>query len=276
MPSDGLKRYVEAVPGEPLPGGLLGGCVPIITVQDEHELLGTEHLELSCTDTHDTTWCPPEGPAFPSKTFERPGVCASDPVTVYAGIICSTMGWSYDESVRHAALTLELGASRAVEEWFMREVLCTLAQDVTPDPATPYTVTQSLGVLESRLAVAYGGRGIIHAPVGAAAYFARGHLAYPDDDGCLRTLAGNRVVFGAGYDAANVGPPDCTVASEGNFWLYATPDMVVRRGPMDVLPLEESAGVRLQTNERMGLAEQTYVPELACCMAFAALTQAEC
>jgi hypothetical protein len=185
------------------------------------------------------------------------------------------MGWNYDESVEHATQTLRLGGSRALEEWFQREVLCSLASDETP-LAGALSVTQALGVLESRMAVLYGGRGIIHAPVGSAAYFARGHLATVGEDGCLRTLAGNLVVFGAGYDAVNVGPPDCTVAPEGEFWLYATPAMRIWRGPEDALPLQEAAGVRLQTNERLGLAEQTYVPELACCVAWAVRTKAEC
>lgn len=275
MPSDGLKRFVEAVPGDPLPHGLLGGCVPLVDATDPHTLLGTEHLELSCTDVHDTTWCPPEGPAFPNKTFERPGVCDADPVTVYAGIICSTMGWTYEDSRRHAEQTLRLGASRALEEWFMREVLCTLASDETP-AAGALSVTQALSLLESRMAIAFGGRGVIHAPVAAAAYFSKGHLATVGEDGCLRTLAGNLVVLGAGYDAVNVGPPDCTVAPEGEFWIYATPNMRIWRGPEDVLPEDEAAGVRLQTNERLGLAERTYVPELACCMAWAVRAKAEC
>lgn len=278
MPAPGLRKYVEAVPGEPLPHGLLSGCIPVVDVGDDpHPLLGTEHRELTCTPAHDTTWCPPgeDPPPVPAKTFERPGFCESDPVTIYAGVICSTMGWSYDESTQHAEETLRMGASRALEEWFMREVLCSLAADVTP-LAGALTVTQALGLLESQLAINYGGVGIIHAPVGAAAYFSRGGHAFTDENGCLRTLAGNLIVFGAGYDAVNVGPPACTVAPEGEFWMYATPAMRIWRGPADLATVTEASGVQLQTNERIGLAEQTFTPELSCCEAWAVRTLLEC
>ena len=280
MPSPGLRKYVEAVPGTPLPWSLLGRCADIIDVTDPHELLGTEHRELSCTDTHDTTWCDPDTPAtpYPQKVFERPGTCESDPITAYAGIICSTLGWSYDESLVHAQETLRMGASRALEAWFQREVLCDLATDLTP-VAGALSITNALGVLESRLAQEYGGVGVIHAPVGSAAMFAHGHLASTgygcDDACCMTTLAGNRVVFGAGYDSVNVGPDGaggCVVAPAGEMWLYATPAIRIRRGPVDALPLTEAAGVRLQTNERLGLAEQTFTVELACCQAYAVRT----
>jgi hypothetical protein len=273
-----MRSFVEAVPGMPLPFSLLGNCADIVDVTDPHQLLGTEHRELSCTDTHDTTWCPPTGDPFPLKSFERPGICEADPVTIYAGIICSTMGWDYDESVAHATETLRMGESRALEAWFQREVLCELATDVTP-AAGAMSVTQALGVLESNLAQSYGGVGVIHAPVGMAAMFAHGQLAsttYGCEDGCcMRTLAGNLVVFGAGYDSVNVGPDGaggCVVAPAGEAWLYATPAVRIRRGPVDVLPVEEAQGIRLQTNERMGLAERTFVPELACCLAYAVRT----
>lgn len=94
MPSAGLRRYVEAVPGDPLPHGLLGGCTEIIDVTDPHELLGTEWRPLSCSEAHDTTWCPDdESPGtVPEKTFNRPGICSAAPITIYAGAECSTFG----------------------------------------------------------------------------------------------------------------------------------------------------------------------------------------
>jgi len=269
MPHPRLRAHVEAVRGTPLPHGLLGGCTEVVDATDTHQLNGTEHPELSCTDTHDTTWCPPGGGEVPRKTFERIGWCPADPVTVYAGVECSTFGWSYEESLQHASETLRLGASRALESWFMREILCSEASDLTP-AAGPLSVVQALGVLETWLGDEYGGAGLIHAPVGAGALLSHGRLAFPADcacdnaDACLRTLVGNGVVIGAGY-SVNVGPPDCTVPEPGEAWLYATPPIRVRRGPVEPLPPEEAGGVAYRTNDRAALAEITYVVERACC-----------
>lgn len=269
MPDPGLYSRVEAVRGTPLPHGLLGGCIELVEAEDPHELNGTEHAELSCTDTHDTTWCPPGGDDVPRKVFERIGTCDSPPITVYAGVECSTFGWTYEESLQHATETMRLGASRALEEAFMRDVLCTTAEDLTP-AAGAVSTTQGLALLETWLGTEYGGVGVIHAPVGAGALMSHGRLAFPADcacddaDSCLHTLVGNQVVLGAGY-SLNVGPPACAQAPQGEAWLYATTALRIRTEPVEVLPPTESGGVAYRTNDRVALAETTYVVEMACC-----------
>lgn len=266
MPADGLKKYVEAVPGTPLPHGLLGGCTTVITARDPHELLGTEWRPLSCADASTTTWCLPDNSTVPNKLFARPGICTADPITVYAGSECSTMGFSYEEAVEHATETLRLGEQRALEEWFMSNVLCDVAEDLTP-AAGAVSVAQALSVLENWLGSTYGGVGVIHAPVGAGAQFSRDHLAWEEDER-LRTLVGNCVVLGAGY-AVNVGPLDCTVAPVGEMWLYATSPIRVRRDPPEVIPPTEAGSVDTSLNDRRVLVERTFVAEIACCEAAA-------
>lgn len=274
MPHPGLRSRVEAVRGTPLPHGLLGGCVEIVNAASPHELNGTEHAELSCTDTHDTTWCPPGGEEVPRKTFERIGTCESDPITVYAGVECSTFGWTYEESLQHAEETLRIGESRALEEAFMRQ-LCAdpSTTDLTPAAGAVSTV-QGLGFLETWLGTNYGGTGVILAPVGVGALMSHARLAFPADcacdgaDTCLRTLVGNGVVLGAGF-SVNVGPPNCDVAPTGEAWLYAVPPLRIRREPALILPPEESGGVAYRTNDRVALAESTSIIERACCMAAA-------
>ncbi|WP_030672455.1 hypothetical protein [Streptomyces sp. NRRL B-1347] len=269
MPSVGLRRYVEAVPGDPLPHGLLGGCTQIIDVTDPHELLGTEWRPLSCADAHTTTWCPggDESPGLPAeKTFDRPGFCTAPPITVYAGAECSTIGWSYDEAVEHARETLRMGEQRALEEWLMSEVLCSIGDDLTP-AAGAVSISQGVGALENWLGTEYGGRGVLHIPVGAGALLGCCNIVHLVD-GTPETLAGNCVVLGAGY-AVNVGPPDCTVAEPGETWLYATSPVRVRREAVAQVPDSDAQSVLTRTNDRLALAERTFVVEIACCRAAA-------
>ncbi|MFJ5037949.1 cupin [Streptomyces parvulus] len=267
MPPASYRRYVEAVPGSPLPHGLLGGCADIVDVTDPHELLGTEWRPLSCSEAHDTTWCPPEGePEVPPKTFDRPGVCSAAPVTIYAGSECSTMGWTYEEAQRHARETLRMGEQRALEEWFLNEVLCPTAEDLTPD-AGAISIAQGVAALETWLGTEYGGAGVLHMPVGVGALLGCCNVVHLDG-GAPRTLVGNCVVLGAGY-AVNVGPPDCTVADPGEAWLYATSPIRIRREAADVVPDTDAASVATRTNDRRVLAERTFVVEVACCRAAA-------
>lgn len=267
MPSAGLRSRVEAVPGTPLPHGLLGGCTDVIEVTNPHELLGTEWVPLSCSEAHDTTWCPPEGdPEVPPKTFERPGSCTAPPVTIYAGSECSTFGQSYQEAVRHAEETLRLGEQRALEEWLMREVLCEIGEDRTP-AAGAVSIAQGIGALETWLGTEYGGTGLLHVPVGVGALLGCCNVVHLVD-GAPETLVGNCVILGAGY-AVNVGPPDCTVPDPGEAWLYATSPIRVRREAPVTVPASDGESVAIRTNDRRILVESTFVVEIACCRAAA-------
>lgn len=266
MPSAGLRRYVEAVPGTPLPHGILSGCTTVIDVTDVHELLGTEWRPLSCADAHDTTWCPDDQSTVPPKEFARPGICTGEPVTIYAGAECSAIGWSYAEALEHARETLRMGEQRALEEWFMRKFLCTEAEDLTP-AAGPLSIAQGVGALESWLGTEYGGTGVIHVPAGAAALLGCCNIVHMDG-GNPRTLLGNCLVLGAGY-AANLGPPACAAPDAGEAWLYATSPIRVRREPPVPVPDSDSAAVDIQTNDRRVLVEAGFVVEVACCRAAA-------
>lgn len=269
MPPAGMRRRVEAIPGSPLPHGILGDCTTIVDVTDVHELLGTEWMPLSCADAHDWDWCPdPDdptpGPAV--KTFERPGVCSAAPITIYAGATCNAIGWQYDEAVRHARETLRMGEQRALEEWFMRDVLCPMAEDLTP-AAGAVSIAQGVAALEGWLGQTYGGKGVLHVPAGAAALLGCCNLVHLDG-GSARTLMGNCAILGSGY-SVNVGPPDCSQASPGEAWLYITGPLRVRREPPVIVPNEDRESVRITTNDRFILAERSFVVEVACCEAAA-------
>jgi hypothetical protein len=264
---------VPPINGDPSPYGLLGGCVEVVTVSDPHELNGTDTLSLSCADANPWQDCPaPEFPNPASKVFDRPRICSYEPVTVYAGVTCSTFGLTYTEGQQRALEQLRLGEQRALEQFFMERVLCGYAagNDLTP-VAGALSVPVGVGALEGWLASNYGGQGVLHVPAGAAALL--GYYRVLDFDGDVyRTLAGNCVVIGAGY-AANVGPadpgPGCVVAPPGEAWLYITPPVRVRRDAPGLASQDERLTVNTITNDRFALAETTFVPETACCVAAA-------
>lgn len=267
--AQGLRKYVEAIPGTPLPHGILGGCADVRDVADVHELLGIEWLALGCSPVRD--WQDPclddespgeESPGAPAaKVFDRPELEHAEPIHVYAGAECSTLGWTYEEARAHAEASLALGEQQAVEAAFWRDRLAVEGQPVTP--AGPVNIAAGLAALEGCLAEQYGGVGTIHVPAGAAALLGCCNLVREDPaTGTLRTLAGNCVVIGAGYSAMNTGPGNVP-ADPGTAWLYATGPLVIRRGPVETIP-DRAASVNIRTNDRRVLVERTYVVATTC------------
>lgn len=272
MPA-GLRSYVEAIPGTPLPHGILGApCTTIddITADRIHELNGVEWLALGCCPVQD--WpdpCDEESPGDespgspPQKEFCRPQVEYAAPITVYAGAECSTIGWSYDEARSHAEASLALGEQPALEAAFWRTKLSADADDLTP-AAGPVAITQGVAALEGCLAETYGGVGTLHVPAGAAALLGCCNILSENPaTGALHTLAGNCAVIGAGYSAMNTGPGG-TEAEPGTAWLYITGPLVARRGPVDTIPDQPGPSVGIRTNDRRILVERTYVVGTTC------------
>ncbi|MYR63709.1 cupin [Streptomyces sp. SID625] len=262
-----MRRRVEAVPGRPLPYGILGGCTEVIDVTDEHELLGVEWLALGCSPVN--VWNDPcvgadESPgASTTKEFARPITEHADPITVYAGAECSTIGWSYAEARAQAEAALELGQQEAVELGFWTNTLARTAEDLTP-AAGPVNIAQGVAALEGCLAEQYGGVGVLHVPAGAAALL--GCCAVVQRDlagGSPTTLAGNCAVIGAGYSTANTGPGNIP-AAPGTAWLYITGPVVVRRGPAMTIPDQPGPSIAYRTNTQRVLVERTYVVATTC------------
>lgn len=274
----GFRAAVPPISGERNAYGLLGGCIDVVTMDDLHQGNGTDTLSLSCADSNLWYQCDatpgsptPDNPA--SKTFDRPQVCSYDPVTVYAGVTCSTFGMTYEEGRERALEQLRLGEQRALERFYMEHVLCGYAagHDLTP-AAGALSLPAAVGVLEGWLAENYGGEGVLHVPAGAAALLSSHNLiTFGTETSNPSTLMGNCVVLGAGYQA-NLGPatpgPGCTAAPSGEMWLYITPPVRIRR---DAAALADTVGqgINTSTNDRRVLAETTFVPETACCTAAA-------
>lgn len=280
---------VPSITSDPLPYGLLGGCVPVVNATDPHQLNGTDMLSLGCAPAQAWQDCPDVDPitgAFTNpaaKTGVRPDTCSFEPVTAFTGADCSAFGLSYEEA-REAALDhLRMGEQIVLERFFMQRGLAKFAMgnDLTPAEGA-LSICMGVGVLETWLAENYGGVGVIHAPVGTGTLFSGGRIVdFPrDGDACLETLAGNKVVLGGGY-SANLGPYTApltpgAVAPAGEAWLYITPAMRIRRDERFLPQREEWQTMNTLVNDRSVLAESTFVAEVACCVAAAVRINLSC
>ncbi|QBZ73501.1 hypothetical protein SEA_MISCHIEF19_16 [Streptomyces phage Mischief19] len=270
MPATGLRMTVPPIAGEPSPHGILGGCIEVVSDSDPHAFNGTQFLSLSCADANPWYDCPPDGSGLTNpvdgKVFDRPRSCGFDAVTAYAGVQCSTFGLTYDEARSRAMTQLAMGEQRVVEQHLLKNFLAKATTvDLTP-VAGPLHIAQGLGVLEMWLGQNYGGQGVVHAPIGTAALLSMHSLVdFATEQSCPTTLAGNSIVLGAGY-SDNLGP-DGTAAAAGSAWLYITPPMRVRRTEPFLVQNAEWQTVNTRNNDRVALAESTFVPEVSCCMA---------
>ncbi len=275
MPNAGLRAEVGPIVGTPAPTGLLGGCIEVITTSDLHELNGTEVPAYDCGPANPWQDCPDPAGGWTNptaKVVSRADWASFEPVTSYAEVQCSTVGFSYDESRASALAQLELGEQSVLEEWFMRRGLSWMAfgHDLTPGTGALHIVS-GIGVLEAWLAENYGGRGVIHVPIGATSLLGKNHQ-FRDSVDCLTTWAGNTVVAGGGY-SVNVGPAQApaagAVAPAGEAWIYVTPKMRIRRDTPVIPQSAEWMGFNTSVNDRSALAETTFVPEVACAKAAA-------
>lgn len=280
MPNAGLRAEVGPINGKPSPHGLLGGCVDEVTTANVHELNGTEVPAYACGPAHPWQDCPDPAGGWTNpltKVVDRAGWCSFEPVTAYVELDCSVVGFPFNEAQDAAMARLELGEQTVLEEWFMRRGLSWLAGgttgtefDLTPGAGAVHIVS-GIGLLETWLAENYGGQGVIHAPIGTASLLGKHHQFDPAYN-CPTTWGGNTVILGGGY-SANVGPalkPAAgAVAPAGEAWLYITPPMRIRREDRHNVITQEWQGVNTLVNDRTAVAEATFVPEVACCMAAA-------
>lgn len=278
MPNAALRAEVGPITGEPSPRGLLGDCMDVVTTADVHELNGTEVPAFACAPANPWQDCPDPAGGWTNpdaKVVSRADWCSFEPVTAYAKVECSVVGFPFEEAQEASLEQLRLGEQNVVEEWFMRRGLSWLAGEDPANDLTPGTgalhIVSGIGVLEAWLADNYGGTGVIHAPVGVASLLGKHHQFDPAYD-CLTTWAGNRVVVGGGY-TTNVGPAVRPAAGEvapaGEAWLYITPPVRIRREARHNVIDREWQGLNTLVNDRTALAEATFVPEVACCMAAA-------
>lgn len=277
MPNAGMRALVPPIQGEPSPHGLLGGCIQVIETNDIHQLNGTDMRATGCAAPGQWQDCPEPGNGWTNpvaKTYNRVEYCSFEPFTATQGVECSTFGITQAEAEAIAFDQLRLTEQWDLEDWFMRRFLAdaTHTTDLTPVAGAVHIVN-GIGILETWLATNYYGQGVIHAPIGTASLLAmHTQVDIVTEETCPTTLAGNSIILGAGY-TANLGPatpPTLPVpAPVGEAWLYITPPMRIRRDVPFLAQSSEAQSVNTSTNDRRTLAETTFVPELACCIAAA-------
>ena len=186
------------------------------------------------------------------------GLATASPFVVYAGVRCDTSaGHTYRELLTRAQTRLSLGEQAACEQ-----ALWTGQGGNHPRLADPATVvlgggsavplTIGVGLLEEYLVTAYAGVGALHAPRRVAASAAAVRLV--DRDGArLVTTVGTPVVFGH-YPGTG---PGGTAPAAGTVWLYATGQVLVRRG--DVQVSDETAGFDPATGRPLAVAQRVYL-----------------
>lgn len=229
---------------------------------------GGVYAEVEITVTDGVASGPFEADAYEVKIVDDgTGYITGDPFTIYHIFQCRLIG-NDDVEVRakeRAIRSLDLGASRAVEEGF-QTVFATGAVDLSP--GTPVGPVKSLGILEQYAGANYGGRPVIHMDRLMATRLTENNVLKQVDDH-LETGLGSIVVAGAGYNADASLP---AAPGAGNDWMYATGHVRIWQSPKTNL-----SGLVLDNpydNQFKSLAERVYIPTYECFHAAIKVTEA--
>lgn len=194
-----------------------------------------------------------------AKTFDDGRAAdTGEPFTLYSGLLCKME----DLSLVHDAAVRRFGFSeqRALESAFWAGTAGNYPALAT-DPAlvvlpSAVDIRTAVGLLEQEIAERYGGVGVIHAPRLVMPYAADAGLVQREGEKLVTPL-GTQWAFGGGYDPAIV-PTGQTPLIEGQTWMYATGQVVGRKGEIKVNPDLPNSLNRV-TNEITVLAERTWV-----------------
>ena len=247
--------YIQAPPVVPHRFGLF----TVASVVDAIGVREQSGVEWEPAGAGPATVAPVPCPSIPSG-LDGTGVAlaAATPFVVYAGVRCDTSaGHTYQELLARAQTRLSLGEQAACER-----ALWSGEGGNRPRLAAPTTVVLAsgaavplaagVGLLEEYLVDTYAGIGALHAPRRVAPAAAAARLV--DRDGArLVTTVGTPVVFGR-YPATG---PDGAAPPTGAAWLYATGQVLVRRG--DVQVSDEAAGFAPATGRPLAVAQRVYL-----------------
>lgn len=187
--------------------------------------ISTCHLpleyEVECQETHNT------------KVIENGlSVVTGAPFIVYSAIQCDTVGlvnWGQDRVQRFLYDQLVAGEQATVERIFSQGLVAQFPslQSGAVSLGAAQGPVQAVSMLEDWLYARFGPRGVIHAPMEAAAYIKGAHLVEPDGNvnagGVWRTEVGTAVSFG---NYAGIGP-----TGQAGTWIYVTGPVAIWRTP---------------------------------------------
>lgn len=232
---------------------------------DVHEAFGVEYDPDSCALPESVATGPCGEPVDKALSAEGDRVFGES-FLVYSALECRPVGRTLEEIRERARRTLSLGEEAAVERELWA-VLADRATDVTPTPGTAVSLREGLRELEHAFAP-YGFSGIVYAPRASsidASYFGRGFWAEREQR-VLETPVGNRWAF-ADHPEPIPGPG--TDAGEGQWWIYMTGPIDVRRGDVETPgtlgeTLTRTPVAGSDSNNTVSLAERVVVPSVSC------------
>jgi hypothetical protein len=177
--------------------------------------------EVECQETHNT------------KVIETGlTVVTGAPFIVYSAIQCDTVGlvnWGQERVQRFLYDQLIAGEQAAVENIFSQGLVAQFPslQSGAVSLGAAQGPVQAVSMLEDWLYARFGPRGVIHAPMEAAAYIKGAHLIEADGNvnagGVWRTAVGTAVSFG---NYAGLGP-----TGQAGTWIYVTGPVAIWRTP---------------------------------------------
>lgn len=182
----------------------------------------------------------------------------------YGGIKCKAIGLDESRMLAEVRKAFEAGESTAVERAFMKtrfvddgSVDDKWDAPVDINPAGAVSPAVGLALLESYAAANYVGAPVLHVPI-VIASLVMGVDGAVYDGNVLRTKFGSKIAAGAGYDFPNTGPTGAAAAA-GERWLYATGNVLIRRGEPEI-----RQAMSTDTNEVFVLAERPYIAAVDC------------
>lgn len=281
------RKYVDPPTRQPLPYSLVQ-MAEWRNDSDPHWQGGIEWQSLCGNSATALDYCV-TGAALPAAKVDTGGrdLRGANPFTVYAEVDCSPVGQHWDRGMADARRLLEDSEAHEVERAFWTGTAAGVTNTVYPRLAadadvydstssvmrvqlqaaavvvtgsTGVTPALGMGALEDAAADCYHGVATIHVPIIAIASLM--HRGIIQRDGArLRTISGNTVIAGAGYQNTS---PAGVAAGVGQAWLYATGQVFGYRSAVKTFVREQSFD--RSTNTLKAIAERTYVLGYECCL----------
>lgn len=237
-----LRAVVPAPPVRPPAYGLIAAA-PVVEDPDMRWAGGWEFQPEGCgIGGRDSIVC--AGNTGVMDPERGPAIAVGDPVWIWAGDACSTFGtaerdWMGRARRQLAAIeSFELASELwdgtiTVADGLDNRYLAGPGADsdtVTDGPSSPVT---ALACVEGALAVAlHGAQGMIHVTNQLLTYLVGSQLVTRQGN-LLVSPNGHIVVADAGYSGDGPGGGAATTAYQ---WIYGTPIIQVRLGPVELIP----------------------------------------
>lgn len=181
------------------------------------------------------------------------------------GVTCQALGLDTPRMKSEVQRVFETSESTAVERGFMKTRFVQAAGGAGVWPA-PTDITPAAGAVKPGMGVAlleayardnYAGLPTIHVPVviGSLLLGVQGATL---NGKVINTRLGSKLAVGGGYDYPNTGPTGANAAT-GEKWLYATGEVFLRRGPVDIRQV-----IDFSSNDVSVMAERIYVGAVDC------------